>query len=32
VGKSGSVDEYVELDKLEASARIFADIALRYLA
>lgn len=31
VGKSGSVDEYVELDKLEASARIFADIALRYL-
>ncbi|MFL9945825.1 M20 family metallopeptidase [Paraburkholderia agricolaris] len=32
VGKSGSVDEYVELAKLEASARIFLDIAQRYLA
>lgn len=32
VGKSGSVDEYVEIAKLEASARIFLDIARGYLA
>jgi succinyl-diaminopimelate desuccinylase len=31
LGKSGSIDEYCEIDKLEASARIFADIALKYL-
>jgi succinyl-diaminopimelate desuccinylase len=32
VGRSGSVDEYVELDKLARSADIFAGIARRYLS
>jgi succinyl-diaminopimelate desuccinylase len=32
VGRSGSVDEYVQLDRLHASAEIFLEAARRYLA
>jgi succinyl-diaminopimelate desuccinylase len=32
VGKSGSVDEYVELDKLSQSASVFVEIAREYLS
>jgi succinyl-diaminopimelate desuccinylase len=32
VGRSGTVDEYVELDKLARSADIFVGIARRYLS
>ena len=32
VGLSGSVDEYLEIAKFQASARIFADIARAYLS